>query len=413
MNGIPKNWIETSFTDILNIKGGTQPPKSKFISEPKHGYVRLLQIRDFGDKPVPTYVPEENKLQKCTSNDILIARYGASIGRILTGMEGAYNVAMAKVLIPDLIDHRFIYWLLKSNIFQSPILSLQRTAQSGFNKNDLEFINLPIPPLAEQRRIVAKLDALFGHLDNLKAKLNRIPELLKNFRQSVLTQAVTGKLTEEWRVAENIKVGKFTILKELGEVLAGQSPKVSEVNTEGRGEKYITGPEQWDGKKFHKPKWTEFPKRIAPSNSIFITVKGAGVGKTFLGTKAAIGRDIYAFVPEDHINHKFVFYAIKATTAEIITNAKGLIPGLSKSHLQDHKIYYPGKFEQDEIVCRIDKLFSVADSIETQYNSLKDKIDNLPQAILQKAFKGELVPQDPNDEPASVLLERIKGEKGE
>ena len=201
---LPKNWIYISFTEVFDINGGTQPPKSVFIDEPKEGYIRLLQIRDFGNKPVPTYIPDTGKLMICKKDDILIARYGASIGRIVTGMEGSYNVALAKVSIPESINKNFVKWLLKSNIFQEPILSIQRTAQNGFNKTDLASIYIPLPPLAEQNRIAAKLDALFAQLETIKNSMAKVPLLLKDFRQQVLTQAVTGKLTEEWRKGKEL-----------------------------------------------------------------------------------------------------------------------------------------------------------------------------------------------------------------
>ena len=80
--------------DVFDLQGGTQPPKSSFKYEPQPGYIQLLQIRDFGERSVPTYVPNLDTLKKCNEQDILIARYGASLGRILTGFSGAYNVAL-------------------------------------------------------------------------------------------------------------------------------------------------------------------------------------------------------------------------------------------------------------------------------------------------------------------------------
>jgi len=76
------NNLERPFTDLFEIEGGTQPPKSQFLYEPKEGYIRLLQIRDFGENPVPTYIPITRNLKRCKKDEILIGRYGASVGRM-------------------------------------------------------------------------------------------------------------------------------------------------------------------------------------------------------------------------------------------------------------------------------------------------------------------------------------------
>src|SRR5258708_38978933 len=120
--------------DLFDIEGGTKPPKSTFVYAPQDGYVRLLQIRDFGERPVPTFIPDKGNLRKCNETDVLIGRYGASVGRICTGMKGAYNVALTKVIIPNLLDNRFVLFLLNSDLFQLPILKIDRSAQDGFNK---------------------------------------------------------------------------------------------------------------------------------------------------------------------------------------------------------------------------------------------------------------------------------------
>jgi type I restriction enzyme S subunit len=100
------------------------------------------------------------------------------------------------------------------------------------------------------------------------------------------------------------------VLGEIGVLYTGQSPSADTVNQEGRGTSYVTGPEQWDGGGFHKPKWTSDPRRIAPEGCIFITVKGGGVGKTFPGIPAAIGRDIYAYQPSNELDFQFILRTI-------------------------------------------------------------------------------------------------------
>ena len=199
MSKLPSGWAVEKFTTILDINGGTQPPKKEFISEPKEGYIRLLQIRDFGKKPVPTYIPDNGKRRICTMEDILIGRYGASVGRICTGMEGAYNVALARVAKPNQIDTGFLKYFLESHYFQQPLGLLSRSAQNGFNKQDLSAFNLLIPPLNEQISIANKLDSLLAKVDAAQTRLEKIPTLLKRFRQSIRAAATSGELTREWR----------------------------------------------------------------------------------------------------------------------------------------------------------------------------------------------------------------------
>ena len=107
---LPEGWASVGLMDVFDIQGGTQPPKKEFVYEATEGYVRLLQIRDFGEKPVPTFIRMKSTLKACSEADILIGRYGASVGRICTGMAGAYNVALTKVVIPDGLDRRFVFY---------------------------------------------------------------------------------------------------------------------------------------------------------------------------------------------------------------------------------------------------------------------------------------------------------------
>ena len=123
--------------------------------------------------------------------------YGATIGRTgLFGMDAATNQACA-VASTYLEMNHFIHYLLKSEK-KAFIDKGKGGAQPNISQTVIKAHEIKLPPLAEQQRIVAKLDALFGHLEQVKTRLANIPQLLKNFRQAILTQAVTGKLTEEW-----------------------------------------------------------------------------------------------------------------------------------------------------------------------------------------------------------------------
>lgn len=201
---IPDSWEWVRHNELFEVSGGSQPPKSKFISEPKKGYVRLYQIRDYGKNPVPIYIPLETANKTTSKGDILLARYGASLGKVFVAEDGAYNVAMAKV-IPlfsnewILRDYMFLYY--QSDLYQAVIHGNSRSAQAGFNKDDLSAMWLPIPPLAEQRRIIEQYKILnplvekYSYVEKEIECLNiYFPDQLK---KSILQEAVQGKLVPQ------------------------------------------------------------------------------------------------------------------------------------------------------------------------------------------------------------------------
>ena len=151
-------------------------------------------------------------------------------------------------------------------------------------------------------------------------------------------------------------------LADLGKLHCGQSPSVSEVNHDQIGTPYVTGPEQWDGRSLTVDKWTTNPKRVVPDGCIFITVKGAGVGKLFGGVACAIGRDVYAYEPSGSLDKKFIEHTLRFNIESILRHAKGDIPGLSKSHILDHATAFPPLNEQRRIVTKIEELFSNLDA---------------------------------------------------
>lgn len=475
---LPQGWINIGFMDVLDIQGGTQPPKKDFIYEEKEDYIRLLQIRDFGDKPLATYIPIQKKLKICSKNDILIGRYGASVGRICTGMEGAYNVALAKVIVPEEINKQYIYFLLESHIFQREILSTQRSAQDGFNKDDLTKINIPIAPLNEQKRIVAKLEKLLAKVNESCDRLSRIPTILKRFRQSVLASACSGRLTADWRKSHPDIEPAEELLKRIQEE---RIKRYEEECTKAKAEGRRKPKDQDTNKRSSKPviELPEIPSTWSFSRLEQIsylvtdgthkTPKYQDEGVSFLSVKNVrpfliqdqdikyISKDEYKEInsrcnPEkgdilytkvgatfgyaalNNLDYPFSIFVSLALIkpvhplfnseyAEIIMNSEIVFaqardrisgigtPDLHLIEIRDFRIPLPPLEEQKEIVRRVEALFRKCDLIEQRYLKAKAYTDKLTQSILAKAFRGELVPQDSNDEPAEVLLERIREEK--
>ena len=212
-------------TDICEFQGGSQPPKNEWSDEPRDGYIRMLQIRDYTqDNSKIEYIKVTNSTKMCEEKDILIARYGASIGKILTGLSGAYNVAMMKVIIDEKrVDRDYIYNFFKSNIFQRYIKNVgQRAAQAGFNKEELSKININIPNLDEQRKITQKIDKISEVIAIRKEQINELDKLIKSQFVEMFGDPI-----------DNPKNNKIVKLSDIAEYWNGLTYKPTDVSKDG------------------------------------------------------------------------------------------------------------------------------------------------------------------------------------
>lgn len=182
-----EQYRKVSLADLMDYAGGSQPPASEFISEQHNGYVRLVQIRDYESNSHITYIPVSGKNKLCEEHDIMIARYGAALGRICFGLNGAYNVALAKVFPKQQYYREFLRCYLSSREFYEGINNKGgRSAQAGFNQSDIRSFQLFIPvdetaiqsfeslaaPIFEKRLHIIKENQSLAILrDNLLPKL--------------------------------------------------------------------------------------------------------------------------------------------------------------------------------------------------------------------------------------------------
>jgi len=315
----------------------------------------------------------------------------------------------------DKIDKRFYYYAFKIAV-EKFINQAQGTAGlAHITKGKFENTEIPVPSIPEQQRIVAKLDAVFGHLDRVREKLDRIPKLLINFRQQVLTQAVTGELTREWRERMGSmnfdgpipipSSWNFEVLNDLSESLKYGSSSKSLENGEVpvlRMGNIQNGEIDWTDLKFSSDKNEIKKYRLVPGNLLFNRTNSPElVGKTaiYRGEKEAIFAGyLIQIIPKNSIDPEYLNFVLNSNYArKWCWEFKS--DGVSQSNINATKlgeflVPTPSLEEQVEIVRVLQALFEVSKKIESQYQSLKAKIDQMPQAILAKAFRGELVGQE-------------------
>lgn len=180
-----------SLADLMDYAGGSQPPASEFIFEEREGYVRFVQIRDYDNDSHITYIPVSSRNKLCEEHDIMIARYGASLGRICAGINGAYNVALAKVFPKQPHYREFLRCYLSSRTFYEGINNRgSRSAQAGFNQSDINSFLLAVPSDEKLHQFESIASALFEQRLNLQHENQELSEL----RDTLLPKLMSGEI---------------------------------------------------------------------------------------------------------------------------------------------------------------------------------------------------------------------------
>lgn len=180
-----------SLSDLMDYSGGSQPPASKFIFMKRDGYIRFVQIRDYDTDSHITYIPESAKNKLCEEHDIMIARYGASLGRICFGINGAYNVALAKVFPKKSYFREFLRCYLSSRTFYEGINNKGgRSAQAGFNQSDINSFELDFPI---DEAIVQKFESTVAPMFEQRLQLRKENQRLASLRDTLLPKLMSGE----------------------------------------------------------------------------------------------------------------------------------------------------------------------------------------------------------------------------
>lgn len=335
------------------------------------------------------------------------------------------RVGNLKPVVESLSSRRFLLYLLGS-LKEEIEEKAYGAAQPNISPKLIESINIFLPPLAEQNRIVAKLDTLFAQLESIKASMAKIPVLLKEFRQQVLTQAVTGKLTEEWRKGKELEEWK---INKMGNIItsiqSGKSFLCPEVPvTKGQVGLVKISAVTWEVFDQTKTKTVTDKNKIIPeyfikkgdflmSRANTLELVGASVIVDKIDFDIMLSDKVWRINFDNDNDKIFINYFLKSKQGRIEIESKASgnqesMRNLSQNNFKDIEVKFPTHKEQQQIVSRVESLFAKSDAIEQQYQSLKEKIDTLPQALLHKAFKGELTKQLESDGDARELLQQIQ-----
>lgn len=189
---IPEGWKVISLSEIMKYNGGSQPPASEFIDTYQEGYIRFIQIRDYDNDSHITYIPISKRNKLCDELDIMIARYGAALGRICWGLKGAYNVALAKVIPIKSYYREYLRCYLNTSYFYQSINNKgARCAQSGFNQSDINSYMIAFPI---DETVVMNFNDLCSSIMDKRLSLKYENSRLSLLRDTLLPRLMSGEL---------------------------------------------------------------------------------------------------------------------------------------------------------------------------------------------------------------------------
>jgi type I restriction enzyme S subunit len=355
---------------------------------------------------------------------IALAMYGATIGKVsFLGIEAATNQACAVGITNQEVAYGgYIYYFLRSQR-DAFIAAGQGGAQPNISQTVVKAWPIPIAPFAEQKRIADKLDTVLNRVDAVNTRLARVAPLLKRFRQSVLAAATSGRLTEDWRNSSGVSSAwQTTEVQSVAQVGTGSTPlRSNPAFFSPTGTPWVTSAAT-SSEIVNKANEYVTPEAIAahrlkvfPVGTLLVAMYGEGKTRgqvTELGIPATINQACAAVVvDESKMLKAFVKLALQANYFEMRVLAEGgNQPNLNLAKVKGFPLPFPCLKEQAEIVRRVETLFVFADCLEVRLQKAQIAADRFTPSLLAKAFRGELVPQDPNDEPASELLRRLKSD---
>jgi type I restriction enzyme S subunit len=483
MSGLPEGWCVTRLADISDIALGKMLDRAKRTKGELLPYLRNANVRwgrfDLSDLSEMYFEEDEFDRYEVAPGDLLICE-GGEPGRAAVWAEASqpikYQKALLRVRLLGDIDPHWVMYSLKRDAMSGNLVSyFTGSTIKHFPQQAAHNYSFLLPPLNEQSRIVAKLEKLLSRVDAAQARLATIPRILKRFRQSVLAAACSGKLTTDWRLYNPDVESAETLYKKIQALRNGvkgaHKRQDSSLELQDFEDDSSDVPDTW--------KWVDLNslcdssrgisygviklgvdieggvpclrtsdvrplridvenvKRISPKisgnyartvlkgNEVLVNVRGTlgGVAAVPLAMQGwNVSREVAVVPLLPLVESKYITFWIASTRSQnwLSGVAKGVAyTGINLEDLRLLPTALPPPAEQQEIVRRVEALFKTADALEARYRTAKAHVDKLTQAILARAFRGELVTTEAelarregrDYEPASVLLERIRQER--
>lgn len=398
------------------------------------GGVRLIQLADIGDgyfqDKSARFLTETKAIDlNCTflqKGDLLIARMPDPLGRCcifpLESNDGHVTVVDVCVIRAgkSSVDHKFLMYLINSPEIRTQISSLQSgSTRKRISRKNLATVALPIAPLNEQRRIVARIEELFSELDKGVESLKTARSQLKIYRQAVLKHAFEGKLTAQWREGNNKhdSWSETTLGSLLSYLTSGSRGWADYYSSEG--DLFIRAQNlKYDRLELEDVAYVQLPDKSEGMRTrveigdLLITITGANVTKTGcvqhnLG-KAYVSQHVALCRPIESVSTEFLYWYLIAETfgrKQLNELAYGAgKPGLNLNNIRSVKVSLPCLKEQKQIVLQIRNLLSIEDNLADSIDVELQRVELLRQSILKKAFSGQLPKTPPTSPPLSYSI---------
>lgn len=424
---LPENWCWTRMQEIAQWGSGGTP--SRKVSEYYNGNISWVKTGELNDDYI--FETEEHITQEAISHSsakiypadtVVIAMYGATIGKVgILGIPAATNQACACAIVKPSTDYKYLFYYAQSQK-DDFIKKGKGGAQPNISQEIIKFHQFPLPPLAEQQRIVDRIESLFAKLDEAKEKAQAVVDSFETRKAAILHKAFTGELTAKWREEHGARMEswRWIPLKKSGSWYGGGTPSMR------RSEYWENGTLLWVTAKDMKSDLIEdtlmhtnmFGVENSSANyiaqpAVLFVMRSGILRRTFpvcmVKKPFTVNQDIKALVPTDNIDLEYLFWGCKANEKRILESCMKngtTVESINSAALRDFEIPIAGSNEQIEIVRILDAFFAKEQQTKEAAEVVLDQIDLMKKSILARAFRGELGTNDPSEESAVELIKQ-------